>query len=364
MRTLLISAAAAIMLLCPLVDLQAQSSPRTILTWDDFTPASADSIGMNSHLVVGVTQALVMRENNTYCDLWSVDVDKEGSKYDPSKVTDWDLRYNQILYDMALLSMKQALKDNHDGLIGIYSVYGRYDQLYEEKKELFLTNSAGGRDTAVIMEYENKYKDQVAEIKYDDFYSVEFSFAGRDFVRDFVDIYPALMIGYENNMFLTGLSDNFGSGNGFNISAELHIQSRFRLELQVSRLWSKLKTPGFYYDKITDYTWTDSKTNELIIRMGAGYEILSRDRISLIPFVGLQSAEIYQNTGYVDVQRRKIRSTYPGGGGVYMGMDVDYRPLGTYGVRLKLFGTYGVFDKTNKTWSLNTSIALLLPEYL
>ena len=105
MKTLLISATAAIMLLCPLVDSQAQSSVRAILTWDDFTSASADSIGMNSHLVVGVTQALVMGENNTRRDLWSVEVDKESSKYDPSKVTDWDLRYNQVLYDMALLSM-------------------------------------------------------------------------------------------------------------------------------------------------------------------------------------------------------------------------------------------------------------------
>lgn len=359
-NSLLIYTTAAMMLLFPLVDSQAQSSVRAILTWDDFTSASADSIGMNSHLVVGVTQALVMGENNTHRDYWSVEVDKESSKYDPSKVTDWDLRYNQVLYDMALLSMKQALKDNHNGLVGIYGVYSRYRQLYDADKEKLLIISAGGRDTSAIMEYENKYKDQVAEIKYDDFYSVEFSFAG----RDFVDIYPALMIGYENNMFLSGLSDNFDSWNGFNISAELHIKSRFRLEMQLSRLWSKLKTPGFYYDNITDYTWTDSKTNELIIRMGAGYEVLSRDRISLVPFVGLQSAEIYQNTGLVDVQRQKIRSTISGGPGVYMGMDIDYRPTGTFGVRLKLLGSYEVFNKTYNTWSLSTGIALLLPDYL
>ena len=363
MKTLLISATAAIMLLCPLVDSQAQSSVRAILTWDDFTSASADSIGMNSHLVVGVTQALVMGENNTRRDLWSVEVDKESSKYDPSKVTDWDLRYNQVLYDMALLAMKQALKDNHNGLVGIYGVYSRYRQLYDTDKEKYLIISAGGRDTSAIMEYENKYKDQVAEIKYDDFYSVEFSFAG----RDFVDIYPALMIGYENNMFLTGLSENFDSWNGFYISAELHFKSRFRVEAQFSRLWSNLKTKDFYYDPITEYNWTvNNKTHEMIIRFGAGYEVLSKDRISLVTFAGLQSPEIYQKTGFKDLQRQEVRSSIPDGDGVgvYMGMDIDYRPTGTFGVRLKVFGSYGAFDKTYKTWSLNTGISLLLPKYL
>ena len=47
-----------------------------------------------------------------------------------------------------------------------------------------------------------------------------------------------------------------------------------------------------------------------------------------------------------------------------MGMDIDYRPTGTFGVRLKVFGSYGAFDKTYKTWSLNTGISLLLPKYL
>ena len=97
---------AGLFLFCLPVCSLAQSSGGNRLTWKDFTPASADSIGMTSRLVVGVSQALVQGKNNRFRDLYMVEVETKSSLYDPTKVSDWDLRYNQILYDMALLSMK------------------------------------------------------------------------------------------------------------------------------------------------------------------------------------------------------------------------------------------------------------------
>ena len=132
--------------------------------------------------------------------------------------------------------------------------------------------------------------------------------------------------------------------------------------MQFSRLWSDIKTPGFYYDSDNDYHWDDNKANEMIIRIGAGFEVLSKDKISLIPFAGLQSAEVYQNTSIKDQKGNKIRSNIPDGGGVYLGMDIDYRPKGPYGLRLRVFGSYGSFDKTVNTWSLNTGLTILFPK--
>ena len=249
--------------------------------------------------------------------------------------------------------------------MGIYEIYARYSQLYDESKREFIVNSISGRDTAVIKDYENRMKDEMAGIKSEDFYTKDFSLSAMGaspFSNMSAGYYIALIAGYENNWFLTGLSDNFGLWNGFNISAELHIKSKFRFEMQFSRLWSDIKTPGFYYDSDNDYHWDDNKANEMIIRIGAGFEVLSKDKISLIPFAGLQSAEVYQNTSIKDQKGNKIRSNIPDGGGVYLGMDIDYRPKGTYGLRLRVFGSYGSFDKTVNTWSLNTGLTILFPK--
>ena len=354
---LLFFSMAGFLLFCHPVCSQAQSSDRPRLTWEDFTPASADSIGMTSRLVVGVSQALVQDEDKHMRDLYIVEVDTVNSLYDPDKVTDWDLRFNQVLFDLAQLSMKQATEDNHNGKVGIYGIYAQYRLNYDESKELFLVNSAGGRDTAVIKDYENRMNEELANIGKEDFHSVPFSLTGSG-----LPFYVALMIGYENNCFLNGLSDNFRSFNGFNISAELHIKSRFRLEMQFSQLWSKVKTQGFYYDSDIDYYWKEETANDMVIRLGIGYDIVSREKISLTPFVGFQSVDITQDTGFKDIHRKKIKSTIPGGEGIYIGMDVELRPKGTYGLRLRLFGSHGTFAKNVDSWSLNTGIMFLFPE--
>jgi len=367
MRTnsLLTSLTVLLLLLCCQTPSQAQS-PRTILTWNDFKPSSIDSIGMASTIDVGVTQALVDGNGRTYRDLYIIEVNNENSLYDPSKVTDWDLKYNQILYDMALLSMKQAIQDNHNGLVGTYEIYGRYRQIYDATKVDFMTRSVSGRDTAVISSYEDSLKAEVAKIESEDFFSAPFYLSGSGAIPaaggiNYNSNYTlALMLGYENNCYLTGLSENLGCFNGFNISAELRIKSQFRFEMQYAMLWGKVKTPDFYYDKENDYLWKDKTARDGIIRIGVGFKVLSRDRISLTPFAGVQASSISQDTGTKNENGQKIRSTIADGGGAYMGMDFDFRPKGTYAFRFKVFGSFESFNRTVNTWSLNSGLTLTL----
>ncbi len=367
MRTnsLFTSLTVLLLLLCCQTPSQAQS-PRTILTWNDFKPSRIDSIGMASTIDVGVTQALVDGNGRTYRDLYIIEVNNENSLYDPSKVTDWDLKYNQILYDMALLSMKQAIQDNHNGQVGTYEIYGRYRQIYDATKVDFMIRSVSGRDTAVISSYEDSLKAEVAKIESEDFFSAPFYLSGSGAIPaaggiNYNSNYTlALMLGYENNCYLTGLSENFSCFNGFNISAELRIKSQFRFEMQYAMLWGKVKTPDFYYDKINDYTWKGKTARDGIIRIGAGFKVLSRDRISLTPFAGVQASSISQDTGTKNENGQKIRSTIADGGGAYMGMDFDFRPKGTYAFRFKVFGSFESFNRTVNTWSLNSGLTLTL----
>lgn len=359
-KSLLIVLTAGLLLLgCPV---QAQS-PRTTLTWKQFTPSTVENIGMASSLSIGVSQALVSgKDGDRYRDLYIIEVDTENSLYDPSRVTDWDLRYNQILYDMALLSMKQAVQDHRDGHVGTYEVYGRYSQLYYYSKTDFIINSISGRDTAVIRHYEDSLKTEVAAIKSDDFYTAPFDLPGMGggFPQFDSNCTIGVVVGYENNCYLTGLSRNLSSLNGFNLALELHVKSRFRLEMQYSYLWGKVETPNFYYDRINDYFWQDKNARSGVGRMGAGFNVLSREKIGLTPFAGLQISEITQDTGTRNPSGQKVRSVIEGGAGVYMGMDIDYRPIGTFGIRLKVFGSFEPFNRNVKTCSLNTGLTITL----
>ena len=353
------SLAVMLFLLCCQTPTQAQS-PRDVLTWDYFKPSTIDSIGMASTIDIGVSQALVSGNGRYRRDLYFIEVDKDNSLYDPSKVTDWDLRYNQILYDMALLSMKQAIQDNRDGQVGTYEIYGRYRQIYDATKVGFMIRSVSGRDTAVISSYEDSLKSQVAELDSEDFYSAPFiltssgavpATGGFTYNSDFT---LALMLGYENNCFLSGYSQNFNCFNGFNISAEFRINSKFRFEMQYALLWGKVKTPGFYYDTENEYMWMDKTARDGIIRIGAGIRVLSRNRISLTPFAGVQVSSISQDTGTKDQKGQKIRSYISDNGGAYMGMDIDFHPKRISGIRFRVFGSFDSFDRTAKTWSLNS----------
>lgn len=362
-RSLLLSLTAGLLLVNG--PAQAQSI-RTTLTWKDFTPSTIDSIGMASHLEVAVSQALTRKEGKTYQDRYFLEVHPDESLYDPSKVTDWDLRYNQVLFDMALLSMKQALQDNHKGQVGIYQVYARYRQIYDATKADFITSSISGRDTAVISSYEDSLKVQVAALKSEDFYSIPFFLTGSGAVPvPFSTEHTynssksiAFILGYENDSYLTGLSEYFSSFNGINISAEIRIKPQFRVEAQYAVLWSNVKKPDFYFDLKNNYNWQEKTAQAGIFRLGAGFYVLSRDRISLIPFGGLQVTRFSQNTGIRDQTQHKITSTITDGGGAYLGMDIDYRPKGTWGFRFKVFGSHESFDRTEATWSLNSGFTI------
>ena len=370
LNSLLTALTAGFLLLCCPTTAQNES-PRTVLTWEDFTPSTIQEIGMASSIDVAVSQALVRAKGRTFQDLYIVEVSTESSLYDPSKVTDWDLRYNQLLYDMALLSMKQALKDNHSGQVGIYEVYGRYRQIYDATKVDFMIRSVSGRDTAVISIYEDSLKAQVAAIKDEDFFSIPFYLSGSGAVpapfstsdtgyTGYTSTALALLLGYENDSYLTGLSGYFGSFNGLNISAEIRVNSQFRFEAQYALLWGKLKSSGFHHDYKNNYTWRGKTTRAGILRLGAGYHVLSADKIRLTPFGGLQLTTFTQDTDKTDKKGNTITSSVSNGGGAYFGMDIDYFPLGTWALRFKIFGSYESFKRTEATWSLNSGFTITL----
>lgn len=88
------------------------------LSWEYFIPISADEIGSNSTIsITAIDRPSYFKYRNTDYQFKNLTVYiKSGfCYYDPAKADDWDLRYNQVLFDMAELSAREAVRNyNND----------------------------------------------------------------------------------------------------------------------------------------------------------------------------------------------------------------------------------------------------------
>ena len=334
------------------------------LTWEDFKPAKTDSLGRTSYIDVGITQILVSDKNGDMRDTYTVDITDE-SWYDPDKVTEWDLRYNQILFDMAEVSIRKALDDHHNHRVGLYEIYRQYYRYYESGKDLFAMESNYGKDTTIIKVYEKHIGEELERTKSVDMYSEKIpfnsfhSFGNGDFFT------VCIFLGYENSNIIGRYSDDFKTFHGFNFGFSVPVRS-FKFEFTGSVLWSRLLSDDFYYDSLNDYYWKKDKVvAEGELQFGVGYTILSHEKIELTPFVGLSLFRMQQGTG--DKKREnEIMSNTPLTPGYYFGLETDwyynqrlFRDL-TPCLRFKLFCCNRNYENIGSVWSVNLGLSFCL----
>ena len=340
---------------------QHEFSKKT-LTWDDFKPAKTDSLGRTSYIDVCITQLLVSDKNGDMRDTYSVDITDE-SWYDPDKVTDWDLRYNQILFDMAEVSIRKALDDHHNQMVGLYEIYRQYYRYYESSKDKFAMESNNGKDTTIIKEYENLITNELERTKSVDMFSEKISFDS---------LYPFdngnyftlfIFLGYENSNIVGRYSDDFKTFHGFNFGFSVPVRS-FMFELSGSVLWSNLLTDGFYYDSHNNYYWKNDKVvDEVGLKLGVGYTLFSNEKIELTPFAGFSLFRMQQST---EEEKKGIVSSTPLTPGCYFGVETDwyynqrfFRDLIPC-LRFKLFCNNRNYENIGSVWSVNLGLSFCL----
>lgn len=289
------------------------------LTWKDFKPAKTDSLGRTSFIYVGISQLLVMDDNGDWRDTYVIDMSTNDSWYDPDKVTDWDLRYNQILFDMAEVSIRKALEDYHRHEIGIYDIFRQYYYYYNTSKERLANENNNGKDTTIIKNYEKLVAQELEQTQ-----SVDMCTDVVLQVPSFrkTKTYVALLMGYENSTFTGNFSDDFKTFHGLNLGFYFPVRS-FQMELSCSIMMGRQISSDFYYDRHNGYNWkADDPVNELIFRLGIGKGLYSNDILRVSPIAGMSFSRMQQGTGEKNV-RGEIMSNTTGGFGYYLGLDTD-----------------------------------------
>jgi len=339
------------------------------LSWDNFIPVSADETGSNSTIKIQESVNLrLFKYRNTdysYKDL-TVSMIPGRSYYDPTKADDWDLRYNKILFDIAELSAREAVRGYNSSLDttkGDIKEY--YERIFEERKQTFNRESNQGKDTTVISDYEtrirNELKDSPREYTPQDF--------GYTPIKK-TNLEMGAHMGYLNSSIIGNGSEYLKPANGMTFGFEVGYNG-FKFEVELYGFgYGKLKQSDFYHDYDYDYDWNEGEyVNEAGIRFKTGYTLFSNEYVRFTPVIGTSLGSLTQLTDKKQKDsKHNIESKLPGNQGFLFGLDTDWiiwrdhdnNGISFSGLRFSVYGMYHNYKKNlGDVWSLNLGIALL-----
>ena len=348
-----------------------QWSETDTLSWDDFIPVLASEIGSNSTISITSREvSTLFKYGNTeypYTNL-TVEMAPGRSFYDPFKADEWELRYNQVLFDLAELSAREAVRTYNKSQDATGDIKDCFDKIYEERKEEFISKSLQGRDSTVIRDYEINI-------------SQELKNNTRDYTPQDFGITPIREtwleggghVGYINNRIIGDYSEYLGLANGYTIGFDVGTDG-FVLQCEFYALrYGKLRESGFYYDTYNGYDWSSEKeVSEAGIRLKAGYTLFSNEYVRITPIVGTSLGSLTQPSddtqNYAFNKTVNVNSKISGNPSLLFGIDTDWiiwrdhypDGISFSGLRFSAYGTYHNYKKLGKVWSLNFGVSFII----
>lgn len=209
------------------------------------------------------------------------------SWYDPDRCNEWTLRFHQTSFDIVEYIRRQyQAAFNRNPKEGYLSRY--YNDLIESTLQAFDMESDGGKDSTVIMRYEQKYSTQLDSLEYNPVLVPKFNTSHHGF---------SFFIGMFHEQFLTGASEGISSVTGLTLGFGYHYKRLYSfVEISVGG-GGILKEPDFYYDSDMNYNWRQGIdiTGEKY-SFNVGYCLLDRPYLAIMPFAGLGSTAFSQQS--------------------------------------------------------------------
>ena len=277
--------------------------------------------------------------------------------YDPQSVTDWDLRSDQVVFDILELHSRYA---QNRGLGETTQSFNKIKDGYSEQaqKEIdkFKKESNQGKDTSVVRKYEESIR---AELERTPRKEPDLSMGGR--VPGMMGMY----IAYNRSTFLGNTSSDLENASGLSLGFDYLGKKGWYYDFGFSGVFTSLKTPNYYIDPTYNYNWVTGKnTNLTRFYLNVGHTLKSNQYYRLIPYAGIGFSQLGQQS---DTYNEKSDSYYTSnitGVSVQAGINADWiyrftvRPdeVVENSLRFKLFGAYDRLDGKN-AWSINVGLA-------
>lgn len=325
------------------------------LTWDDFTPQHGLEGKTSSNISIYLCPEYHDRKiRNTYYYWYEyqVAVNPNKSFYDPESATGWELRYYNLLFDIAELSAREVF--GHPQLGGKEDE-GPFQELLDARINAFELESEYGKDTTVITAYEKEVEKELARNQRQE------SFPDLSSYRcDRSDL--TTFIGYNNDRIIGTGADIFEPFNGFSIGLGWSYRN-FKIDAGVGFLWSRTLKSGLYHDIKQDYDWVEKrKTMKINPFLTIGYALYSNNYITVHPVIGISSS--YYSQDWKDEDDVKKSSSITSSPCWIFGLETDWTThidaINSNILRFKIHGVHEKNDVIGDVWSLNIGVSLVL----
>ena len=279
------------------------------------------------------------------------------SYYNSLKATEWDLRTDQVVFDIAELYSRYI---QNRGLGNTSQVFYKTKDDYWERaqKEIdkFLKESNQGKDTSVVRKYEESVRTDLERTPRKE---PDLSMGGR--VPGMMGMYFA----YNRCTFLGKTSSDLENASGLNLGLDYLGKKGWYYDFGISGNFTSVKTPNYYSDPTYDYIWeTGKNTNLTRFYLNVGHTLKSNQYYRLIPYAGIGFSELGQQS---DTYNEKTDSYFTSDitdVSVQAGINADWiyrltvRPdeVVENSLRFKLFGAYDRLGGKN-AWSINVGLA-------
>lgn len=343
------------------------------LEWNDFSIRHLpDSQSAYSDLSLNLTTVITTtRKRNLIIKIRNAELtmNKLLSWYDPDRCDNWELRKQQVIFDIAEYHRRQLQKDYNDHRNFIINT--DYESLMDNSIELFREESNNGEDTVMTAEYEKKYRmmlDSIGSCDYDT-NAIEDKITG-------VKRYSAAeyYIGYNNETYFGTIAEGLKPLHGISFGFDIYYM-RFMLNMQISFMGSgKLKTNDFYFDSSNNYAWRKGySATERNLNLDLGYILYDGPYFSLTPFVGIGQSAVKQKTNLMkdpdNDHNYEIITSKIKGFKTQAGVNLDWKYYRYHGpspyavtfelkTRFKVFGAITDFEPYHSSYSLNAGLIL------
>lgn len=326
------------------------------LTWDDFTPVEGlESTSRNNiRMMLRRTPRELKIKNTTYAwEEHTIAVNPNKSLYNPQTATDGELRYFNVLFDIAEL----AVRLTNDGPFYDEDADRLFNRYVNACMDAFELESGYGKYTDVVTEYEKEVKEQLENNPRKEF-SPEM--LDTDFKNGFSE-----HIDYTNNTILGKGSDIFQPFNGFSMGMDGYF-NKVKVDGTIDFLWSRTLVSGLFNDTQHDYDWVQGrKTEKFGASLKVGYRLYSNNSIALYPVAGIGFYDYRQNSKDPEKKEERLKSTIASAPCWTVGLDTDWTlskkitpaSIGFNVLRLKLYGTYEKNRIIGDVWLLNAGLA-------
>lgn len=339
------------------------------LTWADYKtaefPEKNDYSSISSFMYTTKRKKVKIENYKILYYEVSCHLDRNSSWYDPKMANEWDLRANQVIFDIWELYGRQIqFRGLGETTQTFNNTMNRYNELAVKRINEFEkdNNKDSGFDSTVVMKYEESIK---SELERTPRREPDLSLAGR--VPDMLGFY----FSYVHGSFMGKASDYLKPMNGLSYGFDYISKRNWYFDIGLSFQFSNLKKGGFYYDSQYSYDWrTDESTNHFRLYFNVGYAAKLNQYYRIIPYAGISYSGLTQPTGIPDVTKNN-NSFYISdinGFSAMAGVNADWifrhtifpdENLDT-SLRFRLFGAYDSMGGNMNMWSVNFGVAIHL----